>query len=251
LEPRATNEPKGNGTYGNPDVGYRCNNYKELCRRRYSNITEVCAHNSPFHVSPSLASNQAVDVTAQLNDGVRMLQGQVHDLNGALHFCHTHCSILNAGTVESYLSKVVRWLERNPHEVITILFGNGEYKSMGEDGVPLVTAKNFVEPIENSGLRKYIYQPPKKPMALEDWPTLQQMIESGQRVVTFIDYNAQTDVVPWLLPEWDYIWETPFSPTNKSFPCTLDRPPMISLDKQKQMLYMANHNLNCPIKFRD
>jgi hypothetical protein len=48
-----------------------CNNYAEFCNRKYSNITMVCAHNSPFNVPGNIASNQELSVTAQLNDGVR------------------------------------------------------------------------------------------------------------------------------------------------------------------------------------
>jgi hypothetical protein len=48
-----------------------CNGYPELCNRKYSNITSVCAHNSPFTVPGNVASNQELPVTAQLNDGIR------------------------------------------------------------------------------------------------------------------------------------------------------------------------------------
>lgn len=49
-----------------------CNNYPEFCNRQYSNITEVCAHNSAFAISNNAASNQKFGITTQLNDGVRM-----------------------------------------------------------------------------------------------------------------------------------------------------------------------------------
>lgn len=49
-----------------------CNGYTELCSRKYSNVTEVCAHNSPFTIKNNAASNQNYDVTTQLNDGIRM-----------------------------------------------------------------------------------------------------------------------------------------------------------------------------------
>jgi hypothetical protein len=48
-----------------------CNNYVEFCNRKYSNITMVSAHNSPFTVPGNVASNQELSVTTQLNDGVR------------------------------------------------------------------------------------------------------------------------------------------------------------------------------------
>lgn len=49
-----------------------CNNYSEFCARNYSNITMVAAHNSPFVRKGNAAANQALDVTAQLDDGIRM-----------------------------------------------------------------------------------------------------------------------------------------------------------------------------------
>jgi len=98
-------------------------------------------------------------------------------------------------------------------------------------------------------LKKYIYQPPKTAMTREDWPTLGQMILNNDRVVTFIDYNFDTDNVPYLLWEFYNIWETPFSPTSAEFPCTLGRPEGLTEDQMRSMMYMANHNLNAEISF--
>jgi hypothetical protein len=186
-------------------------------------------------------------VTQQLNDGVRMLQGQTHSVNGTLYYCHTSCDLLNAGTVEDYLREVTAWVQSHPFDVLTILFGNGDYTLKAPDGKPLVTSQNFVGPIQNAGLMPFIYQPPKTAMTLEDWPTLSELIISGKRVITFIDYNFDTDTVPWMLWEFFNMWETPYSPTNADFPCTLGRPEGISDEKKKSMLYMANHNLNVQV----
>lgn len=49
-----------------------CNGHARFCDRAYSNVTMVAAHNSPFVRPGSMASNQKLDVSAQLNDGVRM-----------------------------------------------------------------------------------------------------------------------------------------------------------------------------------
>jgi hypothetical protein len=49
-----------------------CNGHPEFCSRTFSNITMVAAHNSPFVVKNNAASNQALPVTTQLNDGIRM-----------------------------------------------------------------------------------------------------------------------------------------------------------------------------------
>ena len=49
-----------------------CNGHPDFCQRKYSNITHVAAHNSPFVRPGNLAANQALDVETQLNDGIRM-----------------------------------------------------------------------------------------------------------------------------------------------------------------------------------
>jgi len=49
-----------------------CNNYPEFCNRKYSNITEVAAHNAAFAVKNNAGSNQEYSITDQLNDGIRM-----------------------------------------------------------------------------------------------------------------------------------------------------------------------------------
>lgn len=59
-----------------------CNNYVEFCAKKYSNITMVAAHNSPFVRKNNVAANQVLDVTQQLNDGIRMCK-----------YTHTFCGL--------------------------------------------------------------------------------------------------------------------------------------------------------------
>ncbi|KAH8730204.1 PLC-like phosphodiesterase [Phaeosphaeriaceae sp. PMI808] len=224
-----------------------CNNYVEFCNRKYSNITEVAAHNSPFTRQNNAARNQDYGVTQQLNDGIRVIQGQAHLVNGTLYYCHTSCDLLNAGTVEDYLREVTAWVETHPFDVITIVFGNYDWAQKDSNGDPLVTSVDYDAPIRSSGLINYIYQPPKTAMGINDWPTLGQMILSQKRVVTFIDYNFDTANVPYMLWQFYSVWETPFSPTDLDFPCTIGRPEGISDEQAKNMMYLANHNLNAEI----
>lgn len=225
-----------------------CNNYVEFCTRRYSNITEIAAHNSPFSRPNNVARNQDYPVIQQLDDGIRVLILQVHYINSTLWLCHSSCDMLNEGTLESYLRDVTTWLDRNPFEVLTIVFGNYMWSAKGSDGNPLVTSVQYDPVIRSSGLYKYIYQPPKTAMGLTDWPTLGSMILRQKRVVTFIDYNFDTNKVPYMLWAYYNYWETPFSPTDFDFPCTLGRPKGIAEQQMGNMLYTANHNLNTEIR---
>ncbi|CAG8109378.1 unnamed protein product [Penicillium nalgiovense] len=211
-----------------------CNNYPEFCTRKYSNITMVATHNSPFIRKNSVAANQALDVTTQLNDGVRTLQFQTHYVNGTMYLCHTTCQLLDAGTLEEYLTDVNKWMRRNPYDVVTFIIGNFDY----------VSPENFTTPIYNSGLKDLIYTPTKVPMALNDWPTLSEMILKQKRAVFFMDYQANQTAHPWLMDQFSQVWETPFSPTDPAFPCTQQRPPGLSKADAKNRMYMANHNLN-------
>ncbi|KKZ63013.1 hypothetical protein EMCG_02629 [[Emmonsia] crescens] len=215
-----------------------CNGYPEFCERKYGNITYVAAHNSPFVREGNIASNQNLPVTIQLNDGVRALQFQTHLINGTFHLCHSSCDLLDVGTLDDYFTKVTEWLSENPYDVITILLGNGNF----------VAPTEFIAPLEKSGLLDYVYTPPKIPMALDDWPTLSQFILTGKRVVVFLNYEANQAEVPYIMDQFSQMWETPFSPTDRSFPCVIQRPPELSDAAAKDRLFLASHNLNTEIK---
>ncbi|KFZ19057.1 hypothetical protein V502_03842 [Pseudogymnoascus sp. VKM F-4520 (FW-2644)] len=215
-----------------------CNLHVEFCTRKYSNITQVCAHNSPFVKASNAAANQAFGVVSQLDDGIRMLQIQAHVVNGTVFLCHSSCDILNAGTMTDYLTTVAEWVAKHPYDVITILIGNAAY-------LPVTT---YTPAISDSGLLPYVYTPPKKDMALSDWPTLSSMIITSSRVVIFMDYETDQDTVPYILDEFTYIWETPFDPVDRAFPCTAQRPPDLTTAAAKSRMYIANHNLNTELE---
>jgi hypothetical protein len=217
--------------------GAKCNGYSEFCDRKYSNVTYVVTHNSPFHILHNAASNQIFNVTTQLDDGIRGLQSETHYVNDTVVLCHTSCKELYAGTLEEYLVKVKSWLDNNRLEVITILLGNEDYIDPG----------NYTAPVTNAGLMDYIYTPPTQPMDIDDWPTLGDMIISNKRVVMMLEYDANQNTVPWLLDMWSYQWQTPFSPTNVSFPCVVQRPPGQKRDVSERRLMLANHNLNLEV----
>ncbi|RKF63979.1 putative secreted protein [Erysiphe neolycopersici] len=214
-----------------------CNNYPEFCSRKYSNITEVSAHNSPFIRAGNAGANQALSVTAQLNDGIRLLQVQIRFINEKPHLCHTSCQVLDAGPMTDYLGDVLNWVSSHPYDIVSILLGNGDYR-------PVTQIAPYVE---DSGLVPYAYIPPKVPMMREDWPTLSSMILTGKRVIFFMDYEANQTAVPWIMDQFSQMWETPFSPTDRAFPCTVERPPGLLPQDAPQRMYIMNHNLNYEI----
>lgn len=214
-----------------------CNNYPEFCTRKYSNITQVCAHNSAFATPNNLFSNQGVSITGQLNDGIRMIQGETHLFNGTMRNCHTSCNFLDAGPYSSLLLEVREWLDANPYDVVTLLIVNSDY----------VNVEKYTSAFEDSGMLDYVYYPPQIPMALNDWPTLSELILTNKRAIVFMDYQANQTSVPYILDEFSQMSETPFSPTDPAFPCSIQRPPGISHEDASNRLYLANHNLNLGI----
>ncbi|KAI8367263.1 hypothetical protein BD560DRAFT_399731 [Blakeslea trispora] len=66
------------------------------------------------------------------------------------------------------------------------------------------------------------------------------MIDSNQRLVNFIDVEADVGHVPWLMDQFSQVFETPYENTE-AFNCNVDR---ISQDLDpKNMMYVLNHFL--------
>jgi len=172
-------------------------------------------------------------VTTQLMMGVRLLQAQAHMNGKDIHFCHTSCALYDGGKVVNYLGRVKRFLDRHPNEVLTIIIANPEKLS----------ASVWKPVFESSGLADMAYIPPQVPMTREDWPTLKEMLDSGKRVVVFIDKGAEEEnPIPYLNSQFTMMWEDQYDPTNSAFPCKVDRTSGPLLPSQQ--LNLANHNLN-------
>jgi len=224
-----------------------CNGQAALCDRPYGNTTFFGSHDSyAFSTDPlALARTQEVNITAQLDLGVRFLQAEGHLNDGVLHFCHTSCLLFDGGSVVDYLQEVKTWLDQNPNEVLTFLFTNGDGLSVSGVWEPAFVA---------AGIDTIAYIPPvnvlETPMTRSQWPTLGEMINSGLRVVTFMDFGAGangTDGTPvdYILPEFTMLWEPPFDSTDPTFPCSVNRTsgPLSTV----QHLNMLNHNLDVNI----
>lgn len=224
-----------------PTINTRpCNGYAEFCNRRYSDITMIGSHNSFFIRRGNIATNQVVPVPSQLDDGIRYLNIQTHFVNNTLYACHTSCQLLNVGTLTSRLEIIGAWVRTHPYDVVTIGVENGDYIAPG----------NFSQAFKDAGLLDLVWTPPRaandSAHALQrpQWPSLSSFILSGKRIVVFLDYQADERAYPWLLNEFTHMSETPFDPTDQHFPCTVQRPPGLSIGAARQRLLLANHNLN-------
>ncbi|KAI0603487.1 PLC-like phosphodiesterase [Biscogniauxia sp. FL1348] len=191
-----------------------CNNSPDLCSQSYGSITHMGAHDSSFlrdsSTGNSVAGNQYYNATVALDAGIRLLQAQVHDKDGAIELCHTTCDLLDAGTLQDWLVAIKYWMDNNANEVVTILLVNSDNKEASE----------FGSVFSASGIDTYGYTP-----SGSGWPTLQEMISANTRLVTFIASITADSTYPYLLNEFDYIFETAYEVTSLAgFNCTLDRP---------------------------
>lgn len=157
-----------------------CNGHTEYCTRSYSNITFVGSHDSPF-VGDLPQQNQNIDIKSQLDMGIRFLQAQTHHSIGdknVLELCHTSCFLEDAGTLASFLVTVKNWLDAHANEVVTLLLTNGDSVDITE----------FGDTFAKSGIDSYAFVPASSPntLAIDDWPTLGDLISSGKRLVVFL-----------------------------------------------------------------
>lgn len=221
-----------------------CNGHPELCNRKYSNITFIGSHDAPF-VGSLPSDNQDLSITAQLNAGIRFLQGQTHkspSLLGnskTLDLCHSKCLLEDAGSLTSFLTTLKTWLDNNPNEVLTLLLTNGDNVDISLFSAAFTAA---------NGITKYTFTPTTTsgvPLQPPTWPTLSQLITANTRLVVFLDYGANTAKTPYILDEFAYFFEDAFDTTDPSFAdCSVNRPPHAD---PKGRMYIANHFLSSEI----
>ena len=217
-----------------------CNGYAALCDRRLDQVVFAGAHNamSNVEIPDWMFPHHEAGIPRQLADGVRALLVDVHygfpgasriktDLGGdrpstqalehavgeegvaaalrirerlvgvdegrrTLYLCHGFCE-LGAYELAPALARIREFLIQNPGEVLLIVV---------ED---YVAPDDLAEAFEASGLAERVYRGPPGP----PWPTLWQLVASGQQVVVFLESGRAG--VAWLLPAFELIQETPYT----------------------------------------
>ena len=221
-----------------------CNNSPALCSQAYNNITHMGAHNSAFvragDNTNNAGSNQYYDAVAALNYGLRLLQVQVHSETTGLHMCHSSCSLFDAGLLSDWLADIAGWIDDNANDVVTILLVNSDEADISE----------FASAFETAGLAKYGYVP-ESTNATSEWPTLESMISAGSRMVSFITNISANSSYTYLLPEFDYMFETAYEITSLSgFNSSLDRPGRLGTATEavsSSYMGLVNHMLGSTI----
>jgi hypothetical protein len=255
------------------DLG-ACNGRRELCDRRYSDVAFVATHNSMAAADEPgwYRAEQPTGVMGQLHAGVRVFlidswygqqterpgvvatAGRVREsanrqaraeYGGAVvekalrvrdalrleptgpvepYLCHDLCE-LGSTLWQPLMEDVATWMEQNPREVVTFLIQD------------VVTPEDTADLFADSGLTKYVFEP--RPG--EEWPTLGEMVSSGQRLVVLMENNGGGTAVPWLLQGFTWVQDTPFDfATVDEFSCEPFR------GSPDSPLFLVNHWVNQP-----
>jgi hypothetical protein len=249
-----------------------CNGYAQLCDRPLDEVAFAGTHNAMS--SPTypnwLFAQQEKGLTGQLDDGIRALLIDAHfgnqvgghvltDLTGRderkaaeeslgergfqaamrirdsliggnaprgprkMWLCHGFCEV-GAIPLTQGLQEVTDFVVRHPRQVVLIVI---------QDEGP--TPQDLKPAFDDAGLTPYVYKG-DLPKTREGWPTLGELIDSGQRVVVMVEKHAYDPAVPWIHNAYDYVQETPYHFTNPSqFSCAENRGP------KDAPLFLLNH----------
>ena len=223
-----------------------CNGSLELCDRTYDEVATPATHNSMSAATyPGWNfAQQEAGIAAQLRAGIRgllidaypgtetkggiiktdfssisagkreaienavgersleaalrirdRLVGSAEDGARGVYLCHGFCEV-GAISIDRGFAEIQAFVEANPDEVVTVVV---------EDYVP---PADIEAAAARTGLDDYVYEGPVG----QPWPTLQEMIDSGGRVLMLAENEADTDEVPWYHPAYEsLVQETPYS----------------------------------------
>ena len=219
--------------------GGACNGHAELCGKRLNEVALAATHNSMSAPLPGwFSAAHDRPIAGQLAGGIRGLLIDTHyadllpngrlrtDLSGSdaaqthdgvsrqdveaalrirarlgfagegergLYLCHSFCEI-GATPLAPVLADIREFLVANPGEVLVIV---------NQDAI---SPEDFVGAVRDAGLERFAYRGPVDGR----WPTLREMIDSGQRVLFLAENRA--GAAPWYHPAYEAILqETPFA----------------------------------------
>jgi hypothetical protein len=134
----------------------------------------------------------AVDAALRIRDRI---VGSPEVGEPGVYLCHAFCE-LGAITIDRGFTEIRDFAAANPDEVITVVI---------EDYVP---PADIAAAADRTGLLELIY----KSEVGDPWPTLQEMIDSGGRVLMMAENDPGGDEFPWYHSAYDsLVQETPFS----------------------------------------
>jgi hypothetical protein len=248
-----------------------CNGHAELCGRSLPEVVLPATHNSMSAPLPGwYSSAQDAGIPQQLDAGIRGLLIDTHyadalsgrrlrtELGGegparvdgvsdeavaaavrirarlgfagagerGMYLCHSFCE-LGGTPLSEALNALHDFLVTHPDEVVVVI--NQDY----------VTPADFVAAVQRAGLADLAYRGPTSGA----WPTLREMIDSGQRVVFLAENEA--GAAPWYHLVYDRITaETPYAfsrPAQLTTPSALPASCAENRGPADAPLFLVNH----------
>ncbi len=252
-----------------------CNGFAALCDRRYNDVAFAATHNSMSAADQPgwLFAEQPDGIVDQLDAGIRVLLfdtwlGQPTQRAGIIttpdalrsvaqtvsdrdfgaaavtaalrarnlvglkptgpaqpYLCHGFCEF-GSTLWEPVMAQVKDWMVAHPRDVVTFF--------IQDEGVtPAQTNAVF----QQAGLLPFVHTQ----AAGQPWPTLGQMIDSGQRLVVLMENQDGGREYPWQMPGFTWTQDTPYNYSSADqFSCARLRGSATS------PLFLVNHWLSNP-----
>ncbi|KAK9109251.1 hypothetical protein Sjap_017311 [Stephania japonica] len=147
-------------------------------------------------------TNQQDSVTSQLNNGVRGLMLDMYDYENDIWLCHSIGGICRNFTAFKpalrVLQEIQTFLTTNPSEIITIFI---------EDYV--TSPKGLTKVFNAAGLDRFWFPVSRMPQSGGDWPTVNEMIHSNQRLIVFTS-APDKEASEGIAFEWNYVVENQY-----------------------------------------
>lgn len=179
-----------------------CNGLITLCDRKYNEATYPATHNSMSAQERGfMPPNHIHTITKQLEAGIRGLLLDIHPYKHSTYLCHGSCKLGYQSAYDGLL-EIYDFMVKNPREVITLIFEN------------FVSAEDLVQVFEETGLIDFVAT-----LQVDgEFSTLGSMIDSGKRLVVFIQYASEGP--DWLHYRDDYVFAPHWNnPTPEDLKC--------------------------------
>jgi len=202
-----------------------CNGSAALCARRYDEVAQPGAHNAMASEEEGFdLANQTYSMARALEDGVRvLLLDTMHDVEGVPSLCHGLCALGSKPLVQGAW-EIAAFLAAHPHEVVTLVLETG------------IDAAETEAAFSAGGLLAFAHVQVRG----VPWPTMQEMIASGRRLVVFTDRDG--GAFPWYLPVWDHVRETRWHyRSGEDMDCGPNR------GSESNPLFLVNHFVTDPV----
>ena len=197
----------------------QCNGYESLCVKKYNEVAYLTTHNAYSSIEDGFyLPNQNLNISSQLNQGVRAFMLDVYSEDDVLVLYHG-VTDLGSALFEDVLNEFRTFIDENPNEVITLILE--DYSSVSK----------LSDALFSSGIIEDLYEYDE----IYGWPTLQEMIDLDKRIVLFSDNEVQNPP-SWFHFLWEHAVETHFSYESiDDFSCDLNR------GEEQNSLFILNH----------